>query len=209
MTDGNLVSETSGGRLEVIQRLKLEKSISLSVGSSSTRIATVNVDISVLCGPDVVADALHLPFISGTFDEVVFTDVIEHIHPRLEQSAIKEIRRVLTNGGRLLISTPNDRSIFVVLDPSHWLAGHRHYSPSNIVSLLEKNDFRIESVFTSGGVFAMLGVIWYSLVTWPFKKIFENDLPYSPSILRSRENAEYQRSTPKEGYSIFAVAKRD
>jgi SAM-dependent methyltransferase len=156
-----------------------------------------------------VADALHLPFTSGTFDEVLFTDVIEHIHPRLEQDAMKEIRRVLSDSGRLLISTPNDRSIFVMLDPSHWLTGHRHYSPTSIVTLLERGDFRLETVFTSGGIFAMLGVIWYSLVTWPFKKIFENDLPYAPSFLRGRENAEYLLSTPKEGYSIFAVANRD
>jgi len=209
MTNRGKVSETSGGRLQLIQKLKLEKSVSLSVGSSTTRIATVNIDVSMRCTPDVVADALYLPFISGTFEEVVFTDVIEHIHPRLEQSAMREIRRVLSNGGRLLISTPNDKNIYVALDPSRWLTGHRHYSPTSIIKLLERGDFHVQTVFTSGGVFAMFGVIWHSIITWPFKRIFQNDLPYSPSFLRKRESDEYLHSTPKEGYCIFAVANRD
>src|SRR5467141_1606007 len=107
MTGFGWASKTSGGRLEVIRRLKLRKSLSLSVGSSTTRVATVSIDKFIRCEPDIVADALHLPFVSGTFDEVVFTDVIEHIPRRLERSVLNEIRRVLSIGGRLLISTPN------------------------------------------------------------------------------------------------------
>jgi len=201
-------SENFGGRLRVIERLRLGKLRSLSIGSSITRLSALNVDISVECGPDIVADVLHLPFVSGAFDEILFTDVIEHLQPNSERGALIEIHRILSDGGRLLISTPNDRNIFEILDPAYWILGHRHYSPNDVADLLESSGFRIETLFTSGGIFAMLGVVWYSFVSWPSKRIFGSNLRYSPPVLRKRENAEYLYRTPKEGYTVFAIARR-
>ena len=51
------------------------------------------------------ASALHLPFKAGSFDEVILENVIEHI--REQGKVIEETRRVLDDGGRLIISTPN------------------------------------------------------------------------------------------------------
>jgi SAM-dependent methyltransferase len=67
------------------------------------------------------------PFPAAHFDAVLFLDVIEHIHPRVE--VLREIRRVLKPGGRLLVSGPNrDTSwrrrlraagLFAFSDPDH------------------------------------------------------------------------------------------
>jgi len=203
------IPEKLDGRLQVIDRLRLGELRSLSIGSSNTRLSAINVDVSIECEPDVLAEAVHLPFVSGAFDEVLFTDVIEHLQPGAERGALVEIHRILSNGGRLLISTPNNKNIFEMLDPAHWLLGHRHYSPYDIAELLESTGFNVETLFTSGGIFAMLGVVWYSFVSWPFRKILETNLPYSPPLLRKRESAEYLRRTPKGGYTVFAVAKRN
>lgn len=45
------------------------------------------------------------PFPDGHFHVALFLDVIEHIHPRV--AVLREIRRVLKPGGRLLVSGPN------------------------------------------------------------------------------------------------------
>src|SRR5207302_107441 len=45
------------------------------------------------------------PFPPGTFDAVLFLDVIEHLEPRV--AVLREIRRVLKPGGRLLLSAPH------------------------------------------------------------------------------------------------------
>lgn len=51
-----------------------------------------------------------LPFRSSTFDAVDLVEVIEHIEN--QPQLIREIRRVLKPGGRVLISTPNILNVF-------------------------------------------------------------------------------------------------
>lgn len=61
--------------------------------------------------PDVelhIGDATQLDFPTGTFDAVLCSEVIEHIPDA--SAAIREIRRVLRPGGRLVLSTPNRAS---------------------------------------------------------------------------------------------------
>ena len=51
------------------------------------------------------ADGIRLPFLSGVFDAVICSEVIEHvINPNL---LVSEIARVLRGGGYLAMSTPN------------------------------------------------------------------------------------------------------
>jgi len=51
------------------------------------------------------ADALNLPFKDESFDAVVSFDVIEHVQDDLK--FLREIKRVLKRGGKLLLETPN------------------------------------------------------------------------------------------------------
>lgn len=53
----------------------------------------------------ICSDAHFLPFESNSFDAIIMIEVIEHLsNPIL---ALKEVHRVLTNGGRLILTTPN------------------------------------------------------------------------------------------------------
>jgi SAM-dependent methyltransferase len=83
------------------------------VGSSlarSGRAVGIDTDQHALATNEVVhyrvgADAEHLPFRRGSFDLVLLAWVLEHL-PR-PASSFREIRRVLSPGGRVVFVTPN------------------------------------------------------------------------------------------------------
>jgi SAM-dependent methyltransferase len=53
----------------------------------------------------VYADALNLPFQSGSFEVIISTDVIEHLPDVLQH--MSEVRRVLVSDGIYMVKTPN------------------------------------------------------------------------------------------------------
>jgi SAM-dependent methyltransferase len=67
------------------------------------------------------------PFQAGSFEAALFLDVIEHLVPRVD--VLREIRRVLRDDGRLLVSGPNretrwrrtlrEAGLFSYSDPDH------------------------------------------------------------------------------------------
>lgn len=60
------------------------------------------------------ADARALPVESGSADVVTFLDVVEHLAPTELDVALREARRVLRAGGRLLVHTMPNRSIYTI-----------------------------------------------------------------------------------------------
>lgn len=56
-------------------------------------------------GAVMLGDGLGLPFPDATFETIISFETLEHLHSRREFLA--ELRRVLTPGGKLLLSTPN------------------------------------------------------------------------------------------------------
>ena len=95
-----------------------------------------------------------LPFSPGSFDVVVFTEVMEHL--RFPSKALAEIGRILEPGGRLIGSVPNafrlrNRWRFICgkpfeTDPSHL----RSYSPSSLRDALAEHFGKVEILPVSG-----------------------------------------------------------
>ena len=72
----------------------------------------------------VLANAVALPFRSGSFDLVSSNMVFEHLEDPI--SVLREIHRLLTPGGRLLIHTPNLLDLVTVIA---WLVPNRWHRP--------------------------------------------------------------------------------
>jgi SAM-dependent methyltransferase len=81
------------------------------------------------------------------FDAVLFLDVIEHLIPRVE--VLREIRRVLADDGRLLISAPSrttswrgrlrEAALFSFSDPDHKV----EYDREEFVAELRAGGFKL------------------------------------------------------------------
>ncbi len=67
----------------------------------------VNVDVNKLANPDVVHDlnAVPYPFQDSEFDEVYCSHVLEHLSEPFK--VMKELNRILRNGGVLILKVPH------------------------------------------------------------------------------------------------------
>ena len=73
-------------------------------------------------------------------------DVIEHLPKDREEECLVGIKKILKDGGLLVISTPNNSLLSKILDPA-WYFGHRHYSKNVIIGILSKVGFKVKSYF--------------------------------------------------------------
>lgn len=197
----------SSGRLRVIQRLMARGRFSLSIGSKNTRFAEVNLDIDPLVKPDIVADARSLPFQNCSFEQVLFTDVIEHLPKGDESKALREIHRVLYNEGELILTTPHDSHLYTFLDPARYVMTHRHYPEKGIKDMVERYGFKIDEIFSAGALWACFSNLWYCLITYPVTKILHKSPAYTPFFVQSKESREYKYAT-RNGCTVFVKARK-
>ncbi len=151
----------------------------LDIGCGSSRIlldlpGAVGLDVSLAkvrfmgrkgC-PTLRGSVYALPFPDGAFDEVVFSQVIEHIPPKPQ--IMGEVRRVLRPGGRLIIGTPDyARMFWVVLEEfydrvSPQAYGHEHishYTLGSMRRLLAGSGFEhLQSRYVGGAELVQLAV---------------------------------------------------
>ena len=151
----------------------------LDIGCGSSRIlesvpGMIGLDVSIQKlrfmgrrGCPVLRGSIYsLPFPDGAFDEVIFSQVIEHIPPKPQ--IMGEIRRVMKPGGRLIIGTPDyDRMFWVILElfynalkPEAYAHEHiAHYTLGSMRKLLADNGFEhLRSRYVGGGELVQLAI---------------------------------------------------
>lgn len=88
----------------------------------------------------------HLKFRSGTFDQILLLEVIEHIKPQKTFAVFSEIYRVLKPEGILIVSVPINEHLEKMI-PNNPNSHMRIYSEEVIRSELRLSGFSIEKVY--------------------------------------------------------------
>lgn len=98
----------------------------------------------------VTGDAHHLPFLDGTFETVICSQMIEHV-PDTER-ILRELRRVLKTGGYLILGTPDYATwqwrvvepIYHRVLPDAYAGEHvTHFTRESVVAALRTAGFEI------------------------------------------------------------------
>jgi SAM-dependent methyltransferase len=87
----------------------------------------------------LLADVQSLPFADGAFDAAAAIDVAEHAED--PATAIRELARVLREGGRMLLAVPVRSANWTEFDD---IVGHKtRFEPDELASLLEENGLQV------------------------------------------------------------------
>jgi len=78
---------------------------------------SIGVDIKRTRGVDIIADVCRLPFKDESIDEIICSEVLEHVDDLVK--AMEEIHRVLKPGGKVMIKVPHVKSLDAFRDPTH------------------------------------------------------------------------------------------
>lgn len=117
---------------------------------------------------DLAGSALSLPLVSGTFDTVLATEVMEHT-PNPERM-LEEINRVLVPGGIVILSVPFH-------EPLHELPyDYYRFTSVSLIQLLTAQGFRVERIERRGG--AVL-VAAYLLCSFLYRKYGATGYPHA------------------------------
>jgi SAM-dependent methyltransferase len=109
----------------------------------------IGIDESSEVNPDLVANAISIPFADEYFNSVLCTEVLEHLPEPKE--ALKEIKRVLKKDGHLYLTVPQEWCLHY--EPEDYF----RFTKYGITYLLEKEGFRVIAVERIGGVFSLVG----------------------------------------------------
>jgi len=174
------------------------------------------------------ATAENLPFEDKIFDAISFLEVLEHVED--ESQAISEIKRVLKDGGQVLISVPH-KGLFAFLDPDNLIFNpvfslrnllksqrhknralkfHRHYSLNDIRDLLG-SDFEIVELHRGG--------LFVHPISFAICKILQVFINHSPlalipvlrrivAILRGASDWDLRRDWGRWGYNLILKAQK-
>lgn len=149
------VTETNGPILDIgchggtftqkiVKKTGTKKIYGIDISSSAINLISKKIPF----GNFKVADAAKIPFKNDFFDQVFCLEMLEHVdYPEL---VVKEIKRVLKNGGFGVILIPSENKLFKIvwflwtLYYPMWRHAHvQNFSDSTLENYLKKLGFKI------------------------------------------------------------------
>lgn len=93
------------------------------------------------------ASATYLPFENKSFDLITSISVVEHLKKDEVVKFLSEAKRILSDGGRIFLVTPNYNSIWRIIQGKKWFGYSdpthiNFYTPSSLSKLLKENGFK-------------------------------------------------------------------
>jgi hypothetical protein len=96
--------------------------LNMGCGNNKSK-SHLNVDLSPVCEPDLVADleVMPWPWQDNSIEEVVFNHCLEHLgrDPRVFLAMFKELYRICRDGACVKIAVPHPRHDNFINDPTH------------------------------------------------------------------------------------------
>jgi len=108
------------------------------------------VTADLFVGANVRCDATLLPFRTAAFDLVLCTEVLEHVPD--PEATMREIRRVMTDRGSLVLTTPLTWGVHATYDFHRW-------TDSGLIRLLARHGFHARQLRARGGLFLALAAL--------------------------------------------------
>lgn len=212
--EGGLLLDTGchDGQSTAIFAHKARRAVGVDVDLAALRRGQSTLP-TVAC---IGASGAALPFADAVFDCVVFSEVLEHVPSHEEAQCVAELRRVVRDGGTLLLTTPH-RGRFWWLDPLMFkthvrrlisvitgrrvaLKGHKHYRVDEITALLAPH-FTIELIERPGELL-------YPLAYWGHLLPF--GIGRRPGMVRLWQRMmdyDYSREHGDTAYNVCIVAR--
>jgi SAM-dependent methyltransferase len=142
----------SGVQLKEIERTGYALAIGIDINMNAIRFAR---ERSLPNTEFIIADAQYLPIKSSSTDKIICAEIIEHI--KSPHYLVNEMARVLKQGGAVVITTPNDRSVWGIYELLWDLFGRgRNYGETHLRFFSEsclRNNFSAFSECTTKTIF--------------------------------------------------------
>ncbi len=147
-------------------------------------------------GLPILASATALPFSDGSLDVVAACEILEHLAD--DESAFREIGRVLCPGGMFFLSVPLQPELWTAHD---MLAGHfRRYEPARLAAQLAEAGFVVTAFCPSaaGGYTAFKAIGAWTFRRFPTASMWLEDRIIMPlaGAPNTRSSRPYPRSPP-------------
>lgn len=152
---------SAGSFLHVLGEVKTGvRAVGVDIGAAQIEFAREHVATRFPDGR-VTFEALtdtsgKLPFDDESVDFVTSIEVVEHLHPAIVHRFFAEARRVLKKSGRLIVTTPNYRSMWPLIElaverMSPVRYAHQHinkFTPNSLTKVIEGAGFEVTEAST-------------------------------------------------------------
>jgi SAM-dependent methyltransferase len=97
----------------------------------------------------IMANGMRMPFRDATFDKIICSEMMEHVVD--DEQGVRELYRVLKDGGQMAISVPTwltEKIYWAISEKYHTNpGGHiRIYRQKQLINLLERHNFKVYAI---------------------------------------------------------------